>query len=109
MVHMRFAVSDLADCSEVVFNDIAGIPEASSELYQLRIYPNPARDAITLSGWNNGEVSVRLLNALGQTLQTWPVVTPGQSLALQSGWAGIGILEITSSTGRWTEKIQVVR
>ena len=109
MVHMRFAVSDLADCSEVVFNDIADIPEASSALDQLRIYPNPARDAITLSGWNNGEVSVLLLNALGQTLQTWPVVTPGQSLALQSGWAGIGILEITSSTGRWTEKIQVVR
>ena len=107
MVHMRFAVADLADCSEVVFNDIADVPEASGDWGQLRIFPNPANNAVTLAGWNEGVVSVRLLNALGQTMHNWPVVAPNQSLSLNPGWSGLCILEVTAPSAQ-TRRVLVI-
>lgn len=100
LVHLRFAVSDLADCSDVDFNDIASMPEQTGAVHSVTAYPNPAKSEVTLSGWGSGEARVRLLSSLGQTLKIWPVVTPGQRLTLQDDWRGMCILEVASESGK---------
>lgn len=96
VVHLRFAVSDLDDCSEITINETAGNHEPLKDLHEVRVHPNPARSEVTLTGWQNGEVDVRLFNAMGQTLHHWPSVRPGERLHLQANGYGMHILEVRS-------------
>lgn len=94
LVHVRFAVADFTDCSEVVFNDIAALEEPFREIQPVHIHPNPATTALTVSGWAGGDVDVRLMNALGQTVRSWSRISPGQQLPLEASWAGIHLVEV---------------
>ena len=96
LVHLRFALSDLTDCSEVIINDVASVSEQGQGT--IRLQPNPASSTLVVTGWEVGKAELRLVDATGRLVHAWTQVESGQRLSLRPEWNGLHVLEI--STGQ---------
>jgi hypothetical protein len=83
----------------------AGVPGAGA-VNGLRIYPNPASDAIRISVRQSGWTEAVLSNAIGQTVARMPLNAGENVLQVQGLPAGIYYLHAKGSAGSRTEKIE---
>jgi len=99
---ISLGVDVLEGCEDTsVVNDVA------ASLVDLKIFPVPASDRVSLTGWDGGAARVVLRNALGQTLVDLPSIQPGESISLDPTWCGIVIVEV-SANGRTSRTSLVV-
>ena len=70
-------------------------------------FPNPARDRVTLTGWEGGPARVVIRNVLGQPLLDLPAIQPGEEIPIDPMWSGVVLVEVTAN-GRLSRTSLVV-
>ncbi len=95
----------LSAIREITFSTITSVQELAPA-NALHVYPNPARETITIEGKVTGEVALRLLNAAGQTVEYLPATAfrPEEALDVSHLPQGIYFLRLEGRASMTTIK-----
>lgn len=81
---------------------------ASVEPPNLKIFPNPARERLSVQGLKPGN-TVELLNLQGRREGLWKVNGESLDIPLARDWRGMHFVRIVTKEGSWTRKVLIVR
>ncbi|MBK8615267.1 MAG: T9SS type A sorting domain-containing protein [Flavobacteriales bacterium] len=90
--YRKEVLGQVAACGDSLFYTITGIPVESSLSSPFKLYPDPAVDHIVLEGALPIGGSVRVVDALGRTLELWTVPGSRAELDISSLAPGIHFL-----------------
>lgn len=102
-------VTDSEGCEAIVPIEVPIIGTVGDHAINnnLSVYPNPARDRMTLSWDGNKHAQVTLHNVLGARVQTWNAVRSGSSLQLHVLPAGVYWLQVSDGRAQWRKPIVI--
>lgn len=117
-----FETSDIGEASHIVEAAVDGfaveegsataVEEPSLQTVDLQVFPNPFKDQLTVRVQMPGgtfQGNIRLLNALGQVIQTIPVDKNAIELTLEQSGTGIYFLQATSTAGDIRATVKVIK
>lgn len=94
IVHLRVAVADLGDCSDIEFNDWVGVSEPFED-GEVMIYPNPASSSFDIVIDRPGAHAVRIVDFNGRTILQWNTTSMVEQVNISDLSAGIYLVEIS--------------
>ncbi|RZL13832.1 MAG: T9SS type A sorting domain-containing protein [Hymenobacter sp.] len=95
---------NLDDISISDYTALATMP--ASQLPGLQVFPNPARDRVTVTGTGAAGARVALLDLLGRPVLAPALVPDGQALLLPVTLpAGLYLVRVQTATGQRTERL----
>lgn len=72
---------------------------------RVSVYPNPATDAVMVTGTHNGTVRATLMDCTGKTMQQYSWTGNRHSITISQYAKGVYYLVINDGGGQWTEKV----
>ena len=94
IVHLRVAVADLGDCTDIEFNDWVGVSEPFED-GEVMIYPNPASSSLDIVIDRPGTHSVRIVDFNGRTIRQWNTTSMVENVNVSDLSSGIYLVEIS--------------
>jgi hypothetical protein len=94
-------------------NDLTGIADNNNNSGRFRIYPNPAKEKITLEfvTEQKNPVGFRLMNLLGQTIMSQTITNVSESKMKEIGLVGVRpgiyLIQLTDQTTALTQRIVI--
>ncbi len=96
IVHLRVAVADLGDCSDIEFEDYVGISDPFSD-GDVAIYPNPATNHVDLVIDRAGAHDVKIIDLNGRVLSSWTTVSMVEKVNISHLSSGVYLVEISQA------------
>jgi len=93
IVHLRVPAEDLADCTEVSFEDWVGI-SAPIDTQDIMLYPNPASDQVELIIDRPGSHQITVLSATGQVIEAFQTTAVLERLDVSTWSPGIYFVNV---------------
>ena len=74
------------------------------------IYPNPAKDVLTIQAENNQlPITIKLINAIGETVKTELINSTTHSINVEEFLNGIYYLQLENKVGTSSKKIIITK
>jgi len=90
---LRVPAEDLADCTEVSFEDWVGI-SAPIDTQDIMLYPNPASDQVELIIDRPGSHQITVLSATGQVIEAFQTTAVLERLDVSTWSPGIYFVNV---------------